>query len=119
MKSINSKRSDIISMIKSAWSKSFATVENNLKAIEVHGWDPLTHEILQHPEILSSKRKAEDKESISTISRNSMLSDLSFDYITNDIDNSPNSATPNKELFNPLSKMISLSTLVIEMEKHR
>ena len=118
MKIINSKRSDIIPIINSAWSKLFATVENNLKAIQVRGWDPLTHEILQHPEILSSKRKAEDEESIGTIYRNSKLSDISFDYITNDNDNSPNSATPNKKLFYPLRKMIPLLTMVIKMKKH-
>ena len=84
MKNINIKRNDIIPIINSAWSKSFACVENNLKAIRDRGWAPLSRKLLQHPEILSSKRMAEEEEAAmatmmgTTISSKSMLSDLSL-----------------------------------------
>ena len=53
MKNINIKQNDIIPIINSAWSKSFACVENNLKAIRDRGWAPLSCKLLRHPEILS------------------------------------------------------------------
>ena len=83
MKNINIKRNDIVPIINSAWSKSFACVENNLKAIHDQGWAPLSRKLLQQPEILSSKRMAEEEEAMATmgttISSKSILSDLSFD----------------------------------------
>lgn len=92
MKNINIKRNDIIPIINSAWSKSFACVENNLKAIRDRGWAPLSRKLLQHPEILSSKRMAEEEEATATmgttISSKSILSDLSFD--DNSVDPKPN-----------------------------
>ena len=53
MRNINIKQNDIIPIINSTWSKSFACVENNLKAIRDRGWAPLSRKLLQHPEILS------------------------------------------------------------------
>ena len=82
MKAINIKRNDIIPIINSAWSKSFACVGNNLKAISDRVWAPLSRKLLQHPEILSSKRMAEEEAMTTigtTISSKSILSDLSFD----------------------------------------
>ena len=51
VKSLNINRSDIIPIINFAWSKSFANVENNVKAIRDQGWVPLTSTILQYPVI--------------------------------------------------------------------
>ena len=60
-KNLNIKRSDImIPIINSAWSKTFANVENNVEAIWDRGWGPLTRKFLQHPEMLSSKKESEE-----------------------------------------------------------
>ena len=91
--SLNIKRSDIVPIVNSAWSKSFANVDNNVKAIRDRGWGPLTRNLLQHPEILASKRESEEQVAIRTVST---LSTPSFDYVTNDVDNTPNNVTPNE-----------------------
>ena len=93
MSSEKKKRSDIIPIVNSAWSKSFANVENNVKAIRDRGWVPLTSTILQYPVILASKRESEGQIAIGTVST---LSVPSFEYITNDVDNTSNNATSNK-----------------------
>ena len=93
VKSLNIKRSDIIPIVNSARSKSFANVDNNVKAIRDRGWGPLTRNLLQHPEILASKKESEEQVAIRTVST---LSTPSFDYVTNDVDNTPNNVTPNE-----------------------
>ena len=93
-KNLNIKRSDImIPIINSAWSKTFANVENNVEAIWDRGWGPLTRNLLQHPEILASKKESEEQVAIRTVST---LSTPSFDYVTNDVDNTSNNVTPNE-----------------------
>jgi len=54
---INNPRIDtheIMLVVRSAWNNSFARVEYNQKAIAVRGWNPLTRNLLDHPEIASS-----------------------------------------------------------------
>ena len=93
VKSLNINRSDIIPIINFAWSKSFANVENNVKAIRDRGWVPLTSTILQYPEIFASKRESEEQVAIGIVST---LSVPSFDYVTNDVDNTSNNVTSNE-----------------------
>ena len=68
-------------------------MENNVKAIRDQGWVPLTSTILQYPVILASKRESEEQVAIGIVST---LSVPSFDYVTNDVDNTSNNVTSNK-----------------------
>ena len=38
-------------IVRKAWEKSFAKVQSNKKAIAARGWNPLTRNLLDHPEI--------------------------------------------------------------------
>jgi hypothetical protein len=46
---------EIVVVVNAAWEKSFARVECNKKAIAVRGWNPLTRNLLDHPEIAETK----------------------------------------------------------------
>jgi hypothetical protein len=47
--------SDIMPIVNEAWSKSFATVKSNIKAIAERGWFPYNQKLLQHPDIMATK----------------------------------------------------------------
>jgi len=46
---------EIMLIIRSAWNNSFARVDYNKKAIAARGWNPLTRNLLDHPEIAVTK----------------------------------------------------------------
>ncbi len=50
-------KSDIVGLVRKAWSKSFAWIETNRQAILKRGWGPrkLNFNALCHPEVLTSK----------------------------------------------------------------
>ena len=57
-------KTDVVKLVKEAWSVSFARVETNQKAVLERGWGPkaLNCNVLCHPEISSSKPKGDDDE---------------------------------------------------------
>ena len=63
---INNPRIDtheIMLVVRSAWNNSFARVEYNQKAIAARGWNPLTRNLLDHPEIAGSAEQIPEEES--------------------------------------------------------
>jgi hypothetical protein len=50
----------IVVVVNAAWVKSFAWVECNKKAIAVRGWNPLTRNLLDHPEIAETKENHQE-----------------------------------------------------------
>jgi hypothetical protein len=54
----------IMLIVQAAWDKSFARKDYNRQAIAARGWYPLTRNLLDHPEIASTKQQvAEDNSS--------------------------------------------------------
>jgi len=49
---------EIIVIVNAAWAKSFARVDRNKKAIAARGWNPLTRNLLDHPEIAETQEIA-------------------------------------------------------------
>ena len=49
---------EIIVIVNAAWAKSFARVDRNKKAIASRGWNPLTRNLLDHPEIAETQEIA-------------------------------------------------------------
>jgi hypothetical protein len=45
------EKTDVVKLVRYAWSKSFAKVNSNKKAICERGWNPLNYNILLHPEL--------------------------------------------------------------------
>ncbi len=46
---------DIVSLVHYAWNMSFAHITSNKKAIAHRGWNPLTYNLLQDPELKETK----------------------------------------------------------------
>ena len=47
-------------VVNAAWNKSFARVDYNKQAIAARGWNPLTRNLLDHPEILATKEAPQE-----------------------------------------------------------
>ena len=54
-------------IVNSAWEKSFAWVDFNNEAIAIRGWNPLTRNLLDHPEIAVSKENELEEENGSAV----------------------------------------------------
>lgn len=52
---------EIMVVVNDAWNNSFARVEYNQKAIAARGWNPLTRNLLDHPEIAITKETSPDE----------------------------------------------------------
>ena len=46
---------EIVIIVNAAWNKSFARTKYNKEAIAARGWNPLTRNLLDHPEILATR----------------------------------------------------------------
>ena len=65
---------DSMPLINKAWSRSFACVNKNKKAVSEHGWNPLNFNLLLNPEIRATMTKEEkDNEALSNIILPSLL----------------------------------------------
>jgi hypothetical protein len=53
---------EIINVVNAAWEKSFARIQYNKRAIAARGWNPLTRNLLDHPEIAASKENESEEE---------------------------------------------------------
>ena len=53
---------DIIPVVRSAWGNSFGRVSYNCKAIAARGWNPLTRNLLDHPEIAATEEQESTEE---------------------------------------------------------
>ena len=62
-------------VVNSAWEKSFARVDFNKEAIAARGWNPLTRNLLDHPEIMASK-ESEDNSSAAVTSEEGGISSV-------------------------------------------
>ena len=73
-------------LVNEAWSKSFARVNTNKKAMAEQGWFPYNQKLLQHPDITITKHLASVTDSQETylcmeahdLSPTSQLSDLTL-----------------------------------------
>ena len=67
---------DLMPLINKAWSKSFARVDKNKKAIAERGWNPLNFNLLLNPEIRATmtKEEIENEASSNSITLPSSLS---------------------------------------------
>jgi len=52
--------------VNAAWEKSFARVQCNKKAIATRGWNPLTRNLLDHPEIAETKDQEENPNTVAS-----------------------------------------------------
>ena len=48
------EKDEIVLVVNQAWNASFARVKYNKKAIAAQGWNPLTFNLLDNPEILGA-----------------------------------------------------------------
>ncbi len=48
-------RHDVVGLVHRSWEYSFARKESNKKAISERGWNPLTYNLLDHPELKKEK----------------------------------------------------------------
>jgi hypothetical protein len=51
---------EVVIVVNAAWKKSFARVDYNREAIAARGWNPLTRNLLDHPEILATKEAPQE-----------------------------------------------------------
>ncbi len=52
----------IINIVNAAWEKSFVHIQYNERAIAARGWNPLTRNLLDHPDIATSKENEPEEE---------------------------------------------------------
>jgi hypothetical protein len=73
---------EIVIVVNAAWQKSFARVAYNKEAIAARGWNPLTRNLLDHPEILATKepeqQPQESQEQEPSDSQTSVAATLNF-----------------------------------------
>jgi hypothetical protein len=49
------ERHDVVGLVQRAWEHSFDWVDSNKKAIAERGWNPLTYNLLDDPELYREK----------------------------------------------------------------
>jgi hypothetical protein len=54
------KPTDIVPTVNYTWNKSYAVVQNNKKAIYERGWYPANKALLNHPDVLRTKKVSDD-----------------------------------------------------------
>mmetsp|Transcript_8799 Transcript_8799/g.12803 ORF Transcript_8799/g.12803 Transcript_8799/m.12803 type:complete len:342 (+) Transcript_8799:694-1719(+) len=59
------ERHDIVGIVHRAWLKSFANIETNKQAVADRGWNPLTRNLLDHPELKNTKNRSAIQEAYS------------------------------------------------------
>jgi hypothetical protein len=111
MMPLTMKPTDIIPIVNYAWSKSFAVVKNNKKAILERGWFPTNRALLVHQEVLRTKKtnntnsthlentNATLTSSLSTLvyNPNNGMSGIIFDEAINNQRNHPEAMKRRKE----------------------
>jgi len=65
---------DIVIVVNAAWQKSFPRVAYNKEAIAARGWNPLTRNLLDHPEILARKEPEQQPEERSVSQLKALIS---------------------------------------------
>ena len=70
----------IVIVVNATWNKSFSKADYNKQAIAARGWNPLTRNLLDHPEILATKEVEMDPQESQepTDSQPSVASTLNF-----------------------------------------
>ena len=55
------EKHDVVGLVHRCWNKSFQRVDSNKRATSERGWNPLTYNLLDHPELNRYKSMKGDK----------------------------------------------------------